>query len=188
MPASNQKNSETKDAWGASLAFWLCLIVSAGLYAGVALSPKLWMYLNLRSEHNRQQARLVAIEQQINYMKRVGDALESESQFASELARIDFDAVVPGDEHIAVDVSLTLAAPLSGPPEAAGPAQLPWYSFAIRPLATHRKLRAIVLALSALIVIGAFTFLHESTQVAGHQKTMKRRPRFESLQERYRKA
>lgn len=162
MAAVNADNCELKHAWAISVAFWLCLFCAAGLYASVALAPKFWTYLNLKNEYIANQVRLVSVERQIGYLKRVVVALESEPEFAAELARIDFDAVRPGDEHIPVDPGLTLNAPLSEPPSAVPPPTLPWYGLFVEPLARNPKLRSVILGLSVLLTIGAFTFLHES--------------------------
>ncbi len=149
--------------WIASLAFWCCLIVAAVLFAAVALGPKLVTSIELRKEYLDNQAKLVAMENRAQYLDKVADALESDPQFAAEVARIDFDAARPGDERIAVDKSLSLSAPHYEPPPTNISQELPWYAPYAKFLAGNSATRPLMAIVAAALVVVAFTFLHGNT-------------------------
>ena len=161
-----QTNETPPFAWRASLAFWLCLFITAGLYGLVALSPKLSVWLDLRNDFYTNQVRLVELEQQVDYLDRVATALEDDPDFALELARVDLDAKRPDDELIPLDPEL---AGLDGPLAASSDnSQLrPWYTDIINAFAGNKYLRATTLGLTAVVVVLAFTFLHDA-----HEKRM----------------
>ena len=102
--SSSTSRPETISGMAISLAFWLCLLLSAVLFAIVALSPKLFIYLQLRSQFDANQSRLVSLERQADQLQRVVHAIGNDKEFASELTRIEFDAVRPDEEVIPVDV------------------------------------------------------------------------------------
>jgi hypothetical protein len=111
MSDTTRQTDEPRHGWILSLAFWLCLLLAGGLYAAVALSPKILAHLHLKQKFYENQIRLVTLERQVQYLGKVVVALENEPDFAAELLRVDFDASRPGDERIAVDRSLSLGAP-----------------------------------------------------------------------------
>lgn len=153
---------EPEGRWFVSVAFWLSLLLAAGLYGCVALSPKLHNYLVIDRDHRENQQRLVAIQQHLAYLDRVHRALEEDPQFAAELARIDFDAARPGDERIAVDPSLSLDALSADPLAELPPQKLPWYAPLVARFATHQRLRHGALAAAAVIILLSFMLLQES--------------------------
>jgi len=152
---------ESEHAWLISLSFWLCLLFAAGLYASASLAPKFLTYLTLRHQCSTNQVRLVTLERQVRYLSKVGDALETEADFAAELARVDFDAARPGDERIPVDRTLNLDA-RTEPNQALPAVTLPWYTPLVKLLAGGRCVRAATLTAAALLTLFAFTFLHDS--------------------------
>jgi hypothetical protein len=98
----------------AALAFWCSLFLAAGLFAVLALAPKVRTYHGLAREYDRLHRRLVSTERRTESLTKVADALEHDPQFAAELSRVDFDAP-NGEERIPVGPQLSLAAWDSGP-------------------------------------------------------------------------
>lgn len=143
------------------MLFWVCLFVSVACYAAVAVSPRMLQHLKLRREHDQNQLELVALEQQVEYLEKVGSALEHDPQFAAELARIDFDASRPGDERIPVERSLSLDGQAARLQRLRYDDTLPWYLPLVEMLAGDRRMRVTLLVSAALLTVGAFTCLQE---------------------------
>jgi len=163
MPLPNHETPRSKIGWVASLLFWSCLLLSASLYGAVVLSPKVLTHLDLQNEHYANQVRLVSLERQTRYLTDVATALETDAEFVNELARVDFDAVRPGEERIAVDDTLSLQArptKLSLPEPASA---RPWYASLLSVAAHHRQSRRTMLFAAAIIAIAAFTFLQDAS-------------------------
>jgi cell division protein FtsB len=182
----NQTSDDSSIEFGVSLSFWLALLTAAGLFAAVSLAPKLAAYLDVRDEHRAGQLRLLALERQQAELERVIDALKHDPQFAAELARLQFDAVRPGEEILPVDPSLSLNpnAISSGLPgisadedgrlslrercfrgakgdnaRIAGPGQSSAWRTSNRLLATSQWLRQTLLICAAALVLFAFGWL-----------------------------
>ena len=172
-----------------SLAFWLCLLLAAVVYASVALAPKLLGYVKLNDEYRKNRTELVALEQRVSHLERVKDALENDPEFAAELARIDFDASRPGDERIAVEPLLSLeAVPTTARPSAAAFDGHPaWYAPLLGVLAGNRTVRMSFLAIAAVVTLGAFTFLHETDETHGAGSPASNAGPFRRFINRYRK-
>ncbi len=162
MPKVSFNESDSKFGWIVSLAFWLVLFCAVGVYASVALSPKLLTYLNLHNEYYVNQVRLVRIEKQVENLGRVVVALETDPNFSAELARIDFDAERPGDERIPVDPELSLDGRLANATLSVPATSLPWYGSLLKVVANNNRFRTTLLFTSAMLTILAFTFLQES--------------------------
>ena len=144
-----------------SLAFWLTLLLAAGLFAAVSLAPKLAVYLSLEQRHYAQQLELVRLEQQQKELERVIASLKDDPQFAAELARLEFDAVRPGEEILSVDSSLTLDPnAVSVKPAPVSLRQTSLQTWAAI-LAEHRALRTGLLILAGSLVLLAFGWLQE---------------------------
>jgi cell division protein FtsB len=158
---ANSSSTPVESGWFVSLLFWLALLLAALLYGAVALSPKYMAWLETRREYHDGQVRLVALERQVGYLERVVSALESDPQFAAELARVDFDACRPGEEQIPVDARLSLDG-LVKETHAVRAARLPWYTPLVAQAAENEPLRRNLLIAAASMVLFAFTFLHES--------------------------
>lgn len=152
---------EPQHAWIVSLASWLLLFAAAGLYAAVSLSPRFLEYLRFKNEYYVNQVRLVGMERQIGYLNRVADALENDPEFAAELARIDFDALGPGEEHISVSPDLTLDARRPDDPPLTPATSLPWYAGPITVFAENPRVRTTSLITAVILIVVAFTFLQE---------------------------
>jgi hypothetical protein len=159
---STSSSAETRYDWIASLAFWLCLVVAAGLFASVTLAPRLAAHVELKKEFQANQVELVGMESRMQYLEKVAEALKNDPQFAAEVARIDFDAARPGDERIAVDKTLSLSAPKYDPPAVPAAAPTPWYAPIAQALVGSAALRPLTLLVAAGLVVVAFTFLHDA--------------------------
>lgn len=149
-----------------SLMFWLTLLAAAGLFAGVSLSPKLATYLTLQEQFRSQQQELIDLEQGHRELDRVIAALKDDPNFAAELARLEFDAVRPGEEILSVDGSLSLephavAKPHQGPTVTRSAWQ-PW----VEVLAYYQPLRTALLVAAAVLVLWAFGWLQDRNEVA----------------------
>jgi cell division protein FtsB len=164
---------ERQHTWRVALAFWLSLLFSAVLYAAVVLSPKLLDYVALENEFQTNRAELVSLEQRVLHLERVSEALKNDPEFAAELARIDFEASRPGDERIAVEPLLSLEAvpATTRSASAAIDGPLAWYTPLLEVLARNQTLRMSLLAIAAVVMVGAFTFLHETDDSAGNRST-----------------
>ncbi|MDQ3333522.1 MAG: hypothetical protein M3552_23230, partial [Planctomycetota bacterium] len=147
--------SNTRDeSWGETLAFWGALLIAGGLFAAVALAPKLETLAELKLRYAENQHRLVAMERQANELQSVADALEHDPAFASELAKLEFAAGRRGDESIAVAAELRLGGQRDAmldattPPNTAGSVTQAMLS----PLANHRGLRIAMLMVAGGLV------------------------------------
>ena len=161
MANKSPSPSAAEPGWIVSLLFWLALLTAAVLYAAVALAPKYLAHLESRRAFRANQTRLVALQQNERYLQRTVAALESDPQFAAELARVDFNALRPGEEKIPVDSHLSLDARAEPELRVTNP-RLPWYAPLVTVAAENERLRRNLLIAAALVVLLAFTFLHES--------------------------
>jgi cell division protein FtsB len=162
-PAPMNRPSGTAGIWSGlvSLLFWLALLTSAALYAAVALAPKVIAWQTWEQRHRTNQAELVDLETRCNQLEQVIAALHSDPQFAAEVVRLEFDALVPGEEVIPVSRPLALQ-PAAGETAAVPPihASGRWRTW-LEPLAGDQRLRRSLLGIAAALVVAAFTFLHD---------------------------
>jgi cell division protein FtsB len=149
-------------SWMVALLFWGMMLVASALYAAVALSPKLVIYLHLMDEHYQTQVKLVTLERRVMYLKRVMYALEHDPGFAAEQARVELGAERPGDERIAVDESLHFTPDSDFDPSIFKESILPWYTPLFQVFASDQKTRSGLLIAATLISLLAFTFFQES--------------------------
>jgi hypothetical protein len=170
-------NAHEGGGWIVSIAFWCCLLAAAGLYAAVSLAPRWLAYEHLHTEHDAAQARLIALEQEVEDLARISEALASEPAYAAELARIDFRTALPSAESIPVEPPLQLRRTPRGAdvppgddrtttrvaegrvPRDAGPS---WSIRFVEPFATNVRVRRGTLTAAAVLAVFAFGFLHES--------------------------
>jgi hypothetical protein len=148
------------------MLFWTCLLLAIALFAMVVLSPKLLAYWQLEKEHYDNQVKLVRLERQVEYLNKVASALETDAEFAKELARFEFDAFRPGDERIAVDRRLSLQAPQSPEPQFEPLAAASWFALPLRTFVDNRQNTNRALLTAAVLVVFAFAFLQESSRPA----------------------
>lgn len=149
-------------SWIVAALFWIALLVAGGMYAAVALSPKLVAYFNLRNDHYRTQVKLVTLQRRVTYLKRVMQALENDPEFAAEQARVELGAGRPGDERIEVDSRWHFSPDSEFDPSAFRKNILPWYLPILKVLATNEPIRRGLLIAAACLSLFAFTFLQES--------------------------
>ena len=147
-------------SWVVSLAFWLVLFAAAGVYAAVALAPKFLAHAELEQHYVENQIRLVELERRNDHLARVADALAEDPDFATQLLRVDFDAVRPGEERIPVDPRFHLAVQGEAAPVVAP--TLPWYTPLVEILARDAGLRRRLLIGVAIAVVLAFAVLHDA--------------------------
>jgi cell division protein FtsB len=152
---------DTGNGWLTSLAFWLCLIAAAGLYAAVTLSPKLVAFLTLNRQYHANQWKLVALERQVDHLERVIEAQKNDPGFVREQARSDFDVASPTDERIPVESHLRLNIGTGSLNLPTGPAELPWYTPLLAAVAHSRTVSNGLLCAAAILVLYAFALLNE---------------------------
>lgn len=143
-----------------SLVFWTCLIAAATLYGAVALAPKVHKYLEVRHQYLTNQVRLVQIEKEAVYLKRVRDALENDPEFAAQMAKVDFQMSRGDAESIPVASDLMRGArDFTSSDKPTVPPIEPSYPF-LQLLAESHFWRSFLITMSAGLTLTAFTFLH----------------------------
>jgi cell division protein FtsB len=175
-------------AWsvGVSLAFWLCLLVAGSCFAAVALSPKVVHFQRLNAQYAANQHHLAAVERQALQLAQVVAALREDPAFVEELARVEFDAVRPGEEVIPVEAALKLDASVPAARPASTKAVEPDWQPLLILLATHQELRGALLLSAGVLVILAFTWLHDPGATAAPAVTASsRRSWWQRLRARY---
>lgn len=146
-----------------SVAFWLCLLSSAVLFASVSLAPRLveWHELQLSTIDRQQQ--LIELELHIQHLDKVVYALEHDPHFREEIARREIGGGA-GDGSIPLDKSLTvdMTAPRTSGPNV--PLVVPWYIPILKTLSVPSDWRRRVLWISAGLCLIAFVVLREREQ------------------------
>ena len=168
-----------------SLLFWLCMAISAILFGMVSLSPKLLVYLQLRSHFDVNQRKLVALETQADQLQRVIDAMQTDKEFAAELTRIEFDAARPDEEVIPVDFPLKRDARAVETPLPEIPVEHVWYEPVVKNLASDSRLRTSLLGAAAMLVVASFTLLQPVGLSAGSKGTRQSKSSWQNLRNRY---
>jgi hypothetical protein len=186
-PQNSMEDAARETLWGMmiSLGFWFCLLISAVLFAVVALSPKLLTYLQLRHQFDSNQLQLVALERQAGQLRRVVEAVRDDEDFAAELTRIEFDAVQPDEEILPVDGSLTLDAIATGSSTSLLAVMDPWYEPVVRFLASDARSRLSILGSAALLVVISFTILQPDEPARASAKARGQVSLWRSLRNRY---
>ncbi len=146
-----------------SIAFWMCLLSSAALFASVSLAPRLveWHELQLSTIDRQQQ--LVELEMHIQHLDQVVHALEHDPHFRAEVTRREIGSGVD-DGSIPLDKSLTvdMTAPRTSGPNI--PLVVPWYIPILKTLSVPSDWRRRVLWISAALCLIAFVGLRERDQ------------------------
>lgn len=151
-------------SWVVSLCFWMTLVLASVMYAGVALSPKLAEWISAREQFAGNAAQLVRLEDDIEYLERVKNALESDPQFARRLAQASMPDQFSQGEILPVATELLFGGQVAAVPisdsqidsRRSGPATVVFH------LASHQEHRRMLLAASVLLTIMGFTFLNDS--------------------------
>ena len=146
-----------------SIAFWMCLLSSASLFASVSLAPRLveWHELQLSTIDRQQQ--LVELEMHVQHLDQVVHALEHDPHFRAEVTRREIGSGVD-DGSIPLDKSLTvdMTAPRTNGPNV--PLVVPWYIPILKTLSVPSDWRRRVLWISAGLCLIAFVGLREREQ------------------------
>jgi cell division protein FtsB len=148
-----------------SIGFWLCLFCGLGLFAAAFLAPRLVARDRLSQELVASSQRLQEAEQRYRQMQRTIEALRTDPEFASELARVQLDAVRSGEEVLRVPAGMGLQLTDSLPAQqivpaegvAGGLASSPVTQFA-KYLDSRPRLRWTMLGLSGALVLLGFGF------------------------------
>ena len=150
-------------SWTVSLAFWLALLAAVGVYALVALSPKLLNYIQLQHDYRATQVRLVTLEHEVADLTQVVDSLSRDPDFVRKLANVEFGARRAGEERIPVAEHLQISIRDHDPVFEMPTDSLPWYGSAVYPFAVLPRLRGTMMLASALTLVFAFMFLQPTT-------------------------
>ncbi len=176
---------ETVSGLIVSLLFWFSLLLAAGLFTAVALAPKLAETLRLRDLYSVNQRKLVSVERQNEQLQRVVEAIQHDQDFATEMTRIEFDAVRSDEEIIPVAADLKLEtrgieSPLVQPvmPRA-------WYRPWLTLLTEHDSLRSSLLGSAALLVVVSFTWFQPASADRVAKRVKLGRTAWQSLRNRY---
>ena len=183
--SAHEPSPDTISGLVISLLFWLCMIVAAVLFGVVSLSPKLLVYLHLRSQFDMNQRKLVALENQADQLQRVIDAMQHDKEFAAELIRIEFDAARPDEEVIPVDFPLKRDARVVETPLPEITSENPWYEPVVKNLASDSKLRTSLLGAAAMLVVASFTLLQPAGLSPAPKGTHQSRSTWQNLRNRY---
>jgi hypothetical protein len=143
-----------------SIAFWSALLVSAVMYAGVALSPKLADWISVREQHAANAVRLQELEDEADYLERVSAALKSDPEFAHRLVHATQSGSTE-NEFVPVSGSLVFGG-VRDKSITEQPLVQPAVAEFVMHLASHQKHRAWLLLGAAGLTIVAFTLLNES--------------------------
>jgi len=162
FPYRLESEGPSDGAWGSafsSVFFWVCLFVAAGCYAAVVLAPKLIVFETLEAEHAANQWRLVALEKQVDGLRKVIAAAQNDPAFLREMARSDFAVAHPDEQRIAVDAHLTLQIGGNRSQVPVRRATLPAYAPLLQWFAGSRRMGDLLLVAAGGLIIGAFTLL-----------------------------
>lgn len=156
-PVSN----DSRLSWLKSLSFWLCLLASAGLFGAVSLAPRVRDTIKLDHAYRQNQWELVRTEDGIQQMRRIAEALRDDTEFLQRLAEADLNDQKPDVQQIPVDHHLVLRRTPDSERVATPSASLPVYLPILDLLSDNRDVGNALLAISAAIVIFAFTYFQE---------------------------
>jgi len=182
---SSESRSETFSGMAFSLIFWVCLLIATGLFGLVSLAPKFCDYLQLRSNFDTNQRKLVALEQQADKLGRVVHAIQNDPDFVAELTRIEFDAVGPDEEVIPVERDLQFDARQDQSPVLEPNDVLEWYKPYVTVLASNSNLRISLLGTAAVLVIVSFTMLPPAGEGQTGGSRHQHASLWQSLRDRY---
>ena len=154
-PEPESAEGETRAWWGA-IACWCCLLGAALLYGTAALAPRLLTYVQLQHDYASGQAQLVALETQVQQMDRVATTLETDPQFAADLARVDFEVQGPDETLIRVPAQLALEVRDHTVDTPLAVNSLPWYTPVLRLAAENRAVNNFLLGAAAVLAMLSF--------------------------------
>jgi hypothetical protein len=144
-----------------SVSFWLTLTVAGIMYAAVSLSPKLAAWINVRQQYVTNATRLTQLEDEVDYLERVAEALKTDPEFAKRLIRANQNPGSHDTEFIPVSKGLLFGGAETKEytvPEVVRPA----FAKVVFHLASHEQHRTWLLAGSAGLTLLAFTLLNDA--------------------------
>ncbi len=103
----------------------------------------------------------MSLEKQVDHLQKVIDAQKNDPAFVREQARFDFDVASPDEQRIPVESHLRLNIGTGNADLAVVPPNFPWYSPLFAAVARSRRVADTLLAISALLILYAFTFLND---------------------------
>ena len=144
-----------------SVSFWFALTVAGSMYAAVALSPKLAAWINVRQQYVTNATRLIQLEDEVDYLERVAEALKTDPEFAKRLIRANQNPGSQETQFIPVSKGLLFGGSETKEytvPEVVRPA----FAKIVFHLASHEQHRTWLLAGSAGLTLLAFTLLNDA--------------------------
>ncbi|MBC8113385.1 MAG: hypothetical protein H7062_03340 [Candidatus Saccharimonas sp.] len=186
-PVASGGNSPTETVSGliVSLLFWFCLLLAASLFAAVALAPKLAETLRLRDLYTTNQLKLVSVERQNEQLQSVVDAIQNDKDFATEMTRIEFDAVRSDEEIIPVAADLKLETRGIQTPRAQPVIPRAWYQPWLTLLTENDSLRSMLLGAAAVLVVVSFTWFQPASADRLQKHVNLGRTAWQALRDRY---
>jgi hypothetical protein len=165
MAATSIPESDpSRQGSSAAPLFWICLLVAAGLYAPCVLAGRFVAWWDLQQRYLRNQAQLIAVQQQIQHLQRVSDALEHDPDFAGQVARAELGAVPSGTQVIALPAELNSdPRVLLARPEVEAPVEA-WYMPVLRRISTDAALRRYLLSAAAGVFLLGFLCFRETAR------------------------
>jgi hypothetical protein len=157
-----QQPATASPTWIVSLCFWFALTFAACVYAMVALAPKFSVWNQVRHEYRGNARHLVALEQDVDYLERVEEALRTDPEFVRRLAGESRQHGDETSELIPVSGELLFGYDDATEHTSQNLAEPPPFHNAIRTFASHATLRISLLSFAALTTIFAFTFLNDA--------------------------
>ncbi len=132
------------------------------MYAMVALAPKFSVWVQVRHEYSGNARHLIALEQDVEYLERVEEALRTDPEFVRRLAGEDRQQEDGTSELIPVSGELLFG--YTEPKENVSTklTEPSLFSSSIRTLASHATLRLFLLSVASMTTILAFTFLNDA--------------------------
>ena len=156
-------DEEPSPSWAVSICFWSAILIAAGTYTAVALSPKLAVWNQVRHEYRRNAKQLVSLDSEVDYLERVRSALESDPEFVRQLSGLSGSERQDGSsEFIPVSGTLLFGNDRTDDSAAESVAVDPPYHTLITTLARHTRLRTGLLIFSACLTLFAFAFLNDA--------------------------
>ena len=148
-----------KTLWPVSICFWLTLLLAALIYGSVFLAPKLAVWNRLRFEHEQNAARLVELDNEVEYLERVEETLKTDPDFLRRLS--ENSHLINDGELIPVSGNLLFGVD-DEEQKTETAADAPPLQWLIERLAADRSVRNGLLAFTAVLVVLAFTFLNDA--------------------------
>lgn len=148
--------------------FWACLAIAAALYAPCVLAGRIVTWSDLQQKYLRNQAELVASQQQVQHLQRVARALETDPEFAAQVARTELGAAPADTQVIPLPAELNHDPRIPPAPLAAEPPAEPWYVPTLRLIAADPNLRRnLMIAAAAAFLFGFLVFRERPPVSAG---------------------